>query len=118
MDKCGYIVDNPIHTLEALSDKPLEQSVDTVDTKTPPFEKLKNLMMSCTTSVPAKKTPREYEVGDRVAVKDVGGLYQGARGEIVDTLYSRAGETYLIKFDKPVKNIRQSEFEGSDLMKL
>ncbi|WP_333350083.1 hypothetical protein [Microcoleus sp. LAD1_D1] len=51
-------------------------------------------------------------------VKDGGGIYQGARGEIADIWHSSTGTSYLVKFDKPVRNIRQFEFEGSDLMKL
>jgi CRISPR-associated protein Cmr3 len=64
-------------------------------------------------SLPAKpatgsKAPRTFEIGQRVVVKDVGGIYQGARGHVVDILYSRAGSSYLVKFDKPIKNIRKS----------
>jgi predicted P-loop ATPase len=61
---------------------------------------------------------RTFAIGDRVVVKDVGGIYQGTRGQIVDTWYSRAGSTYLVKFDKPVRNVQQLEVKPSDLMKL
>lgn len=80
-------------------------------------------MQSCTTEA-AKSTaastqkPRTFKLGDRVVVKDVGGIYQGARGDISEIWYGAAGESYSVKFDKPIKNIRQSVFEGSDLMKL
>ena len=64
------------------------------------------------------KKHRTFELGDRVVVKDVGGIYQGARGHIVDILESRAGTSYLVKFDKPIKNILQIKVKASDLMKL
>ncbi len=74
-------------------------------------------------SLPAKpatgsNAPRTFEIGQRVVVKDVGGIYQGARGHVVDILESRAGSSYLVKFDKPIKNISQIEVKASDLMKL
>jgi len=74
-------------------------------------------------SLPAKpatgsKAPRTFEIGQRVVVKDVGGIYQGARGHVVDILESRAGTSYLVKFDKPIKNIPQIKVKASDLMKL
>jgi CRISPR-associated protein Cmr3 len=74
-------------------------------------------------SLPAKsaggsKAPRTFEIGQRVVVKDVGGIYQGAKGHVVDILESRAGSSYLVKFDKPIKNISQIEVKASDLMKL
>jgi hypothetical protein len=64
------------------------------------------------------KNSRIFERGDRVVVKDVGGIYQGARGHVVDILESRAGTSYLVKFDKPIKNIPQIKVKASDLMKL
>lgn len=104
-------------------DKALEVSGDTGDTNLPTSQNSETLMMSCTTesanpAATSTKKARTFEIGDRVVVKDVGGIYQGARGGIADILYSRTGATYLVKFDKPVKNSRQSEFDASDLMKL
>jgi hypothetical protein len=64
------------------------------------------------------KAPRTFEIGQRVVVKDVGGIYQGAKGHIVDILYSRAGSSYLVKFDKLIRNTQQIQCEASDLMKL
>jgi hypothetical protein len=74
-------------------------------------------------SLPAKpatssKAPRTFEIGQRVVIKDVGGIYQGARGEIMDTLHSRTGTSYLVRFDKPVRSSQVAEFEACDLMKL
>ena len=74
-------------------------------------------------SLPAKpatgsKVPRTFEIGQRVVIKDVGGIYQGARGEIMDTLHSRTGTSYLVRFDKPVRSSQVAEFEACDLMKL
>ena len=59
-----------------------------------------------------------FRTGSRVWVKDAGSAYKGATGEIKDIFYSCTGETYLVKFDKLVKNIQQVEFEASDLMLL
>jgi CRISPR-associated protein Cmr3 len=70
------------------------------------------------TKTNAGKKHRTFELGDRVVVKDVGGIYQGARGHVVDILESRAGTSYLVKFDKPIKNIPQIKVKASDLMKL
>jgi hypothetical protein len=70
------------------------------------------------TKTNAGKKHRTFELGDRVVVKDVGGIYQGARGHVVDILKSRAGTSYLVKFDKPIKNIPQIKVKASDLMKL
>jgi hypothetical protein len=64
------------------------------------------------------RAPKTFEVGQRVVVKDVGGIYQGAKGHVVDILESRAGSSYVVKFDKPIKNIPQIEVKASDLMKL
>src|SRR4028119_117414 len=74
-------------------------------------------------SLPAKpatgsKVPRTFEIGQRVVIKDVGGIYQGARGEIMDTLHSRTGTSYLVRLDKPVRSSQVAEFEACDLMKL
>ena len=70
------------------------------------------------TKTNAGKKHRTFEIGQRVVVKDVGGIYQGARGHVVDILESRAGTSYLVKFDKPIKNIPQIKVKASDLMKL
>jgi hypothetical protein len=88
------------------------------DTK-PAQEDINPALMQSPPSSPAIKRPhKKFKVGDRVVVKDVGGMYQGARGKVVDNIYSRAGGSYLVKFDKPIRNSQQSEFDGSDLMKL
>jgi hypothetical protein len=79
---------------------------------------VENLSTLSSTKTNAGKKHRTFELGDRVVVKDVGGIYQGARGHVVDILYSRAGSSYLVKFDKPIKNIPQIEVKASDLMKL
>ncbi|MEG4812473.1 DUF3987 domain-containing protein [Microcoleus sp. F8-D3] len=120
---CGTTVVKGVPQLEPLSHKDLGSTVVTVVPNSAHSKKSENLLLSSDhpqslKSAAVPKAHRTFEVGQRVVVKDVGGIYQGARGEIVDTLYGRAGATYLIKFDKPVKNVRQSEFEGSDLMKL
>jgi len=120
---CGHTVVKGRLQSESLSDKDSEPTVVTVVTNSASSKKSENLLLSSDhpqslKSAAIPKGHKTFELGQRVVVKDVGGIYQGVRGEIVDTLYGRAGATYLIKFDKPVRNIRQSEFEGSDLMKL
>jgi hypothetical protein len=79
---------------------------------------VENLSTLSPTKTNAGKKHRTFELGDRVVVKDVGGIYQGARGHVVDILESRAGTSYLVKFDKPIKNIPQIKVKASDLMKL
>ena len=72
------------------------------------------------TSAAKKLTPRILEIGDRVVVKDVGGRYQGVRGEIVDSRphSSGVGEGLIVKFDKPVAFAQTNEFRNGNLMKL
>ena len=121
VDNCGRTVDTNVHTFKPNSDIGSSSSVDSVDVFTPC---LKNLQPSksqhTTTPINSESAAKRktFEIGDRVVVKDVGGIYQAARGQIVDILYSRAGASYLVRFDKPVKNVQQFEFEASDLMKL
>jgi hypothetical protein len=109
--------------LEPLPSKDLSPIVSNVSQNSAPSEKSKNLLLSSPPSQPLQsaaipKSHKTFKIGDRVVVKDVGGIYQGARGEVVDNIYSRAGSSYLVRFDKPIKNIQQFEFEASDLMKL
>ncbi|WP_333320030.1 DUF3987 domain-containing protein [Microcoleus sp. D3_18a_C4] len=123
VDERGGNVEDNIHTLESSLGKGFNSNVEDVDVFTPSPKTSQSSMMSCTTetakpTATSAKKPRTFEIGDRVVVKDVGGLYQGARGEVVDNIYSRAGTSYLVRFDKPVRNVRQGEFEPSDLMKL
>lgn len=123
MDESRLKVDYSVHIPKPLPDKALSSNVDNVDLILPFPENSQPLMMSCTTetaksTATSAKNPRTFEIGDRVVVKDVGGIYQGARGEVVDNIYSCAGTSYLVRFDKPVKNLRQVEFEAFDLMKL
>jgi hypothetical protein len=109
--------------LESLPSEDLKPIVGTVGSNLPLSEKSENLLLSSEPAHPLKsaaipKAPKTFEVGDRVVIKDVGGIYQGTRGQIVDTWHSRAGCTYLVKFDKPVRNVQQLEVKPSDLMKL
>ncbi|MEG4487410.1 DUF3987 domain-containing protein [Microcoleus sp. D2_18a_B4] len=122
-DNWGHIGDTPVPNSKTMPNIGLSSNGDIGDTFTPSPETSQSSMMSRTTetaksTATSAKKPRTFEIGDRVVVKDVGGIYQGARGEVVDNLYSRAGTSYLVRFDKPVKNIRQGEFDASDLMKL
>lgn len=120
---CRNTVGTSFLQLESLPSEDLKPTVGTVGTDLPLSEKSENSLLSSEPAHPSEsaaipKAPRTFEVGDRVVIKDVGGIYQGTRGYIVDTWYSRAGSTYLVKFDKPVRNVQQLEVEPSDLMKL
>lgn len=123
-DNWGHIGDTPVPNSKTMPNIGLSSNGDIGDTFTPSPKTSQSLMMSCTTetaksTATSAKKPRTFEIGDRVVVKDVGGLYQGALGEVVDNLYdSRGNTTYLVRFDKRVKNMEQAEFEPSDLMKL
>ncbi|MEG5034342.1 hypothetical protein [Microcoleus sp. AT3-D2] len=70
------------------------------------------------TSQSEPKPSHIFEKGDRVVVKDVGGLYHGARGVIVDTHSYSYRTGLLVKFDKPVSFCEQFEFIAGDLMYL
>ncbi|MEG4324711.1 DUF3854 domain-containing protein [Microcoleus sp. herbarium5] len=70
------------------------------------------------TSQSEPKPSHIFEIGDRVVVKDVGGLYHGARGVIVDTHSYSYHMGLLVKFDKPVSFCEQFEFIAGDLMYL
>ena len=124
VDKCGYSVDNPIHTFKPLTNKALEVSVDTVDTFTPSPELSQSSMMSCATTETAKskatstKKPRIFEIGDRVVIKDVGGRYQGVRGVITEIRPYSNNTGLMVKFDKEVAFCQQCEFVAGDLMYL
>jgi hypothetical protein len=121
VDKCVRTVDTNVHTFKTNVDKGSSPSVDTVDVFTPCLEIPKPLDSEHTTkpsNLNSAAKERTFELGDRVVVKDVGGIYQGARGEIIDNLYSRTGVSYLVQFEKPVRGSRQGEFESTDLMKL
>jgi hypothetical protein len=62
VDKCGYIVDNPIHTSKPIPDKALEPNVDTVDIQTPFVENSNSLMMSCTTEVSSEDAEKLRDI--------------------------------------------------------
>jgi hypothetical protein len=111
--------------LESAVDKDLNSNAVNAVVFTSSAETSQPSMLSCTTEseksstkTSATKTPT-FKEGDRVAVKDVGGLYQGARGEILGKFYDRDNlVTYLVKFDKRVGNVQQHDFEPTELMKL
>ncbi len=120
---CRNTVGTSFLQLESLLSEDLKPIVGTVGADSPLSEKSENSLLSSEPAHPLKlaaipKAPKTFEVGDRVVIKDVGGIYQGTRGQIIDTWYSRAGSTYLVKFDKPVRNVQQLEVKPSDLMKL
>ncbi|MEG4294319.1 DUF3987 domain-containing protein [Microcoleus sp. C2C3] len=94
-----------------------QEKIGVDESSTPPSTVEESSTLSSTKTNAGKKH-RTFELGDRVVVKDVGGIYQGARGHVVDILESRAGTSYLVKFDKPIKNIPQIKVKASDLMKL
>jgi hypothetical protein len=41
-------------------------------------------------------------------VKDVGGIYQGAKVTFVDILTASSGSSYLVKFDKLIRILSKS----------
>jgi hypothetical protein len=114
VDKCGYNVDNPIHTSKPLQSMGLEQSVDTVDTFFVTSKNSKSENAQRTTT----RKPRILEIGDRVVVKDVGGRYQGVRGVITEIRPHSTHTGLMVKFDKEVAFSRQCEFIAGDLMYL
>ena len=69
-------------------------------------------------SATKKPTPRIFELGDRVVVKDVGGRYQGVRGVITEIRPYPNHTGLMVKFDKEVAFMRQDEFIAGDLMYL
>ena len=106
-------------TLAKIEPETLVQQEKTgVDESSTPPSTVEESSTLSSTKTNAGKKHRTFELGDRVVVKDVGGIYQGARGHVVDILKSRAGTSYLVKFDKPIKNIPQIKVKASDLMKL
>ncbi|MEG3843738.1 hypothetical protein [Microcoleus sp. herbarium14] len=113
--------DGCIPTFKSLPDKQLRSSGDDGDVFTPCLETSQPSNAQHTTAPSTSNSavkPRTFEIGSRVVAKDVGGIYQGARGEVVDILYGSASDTYLVRFDKLVRGTQQSEFEAFDLMKL
>jgi hypothetical protein len=65
-----------------------------------------------------KSTPRIFEIGDRVVIKDVGGRYQGTRGVITEIRAHSTHTGLMVKFDKEVAFSQQCEFIAGDLMYL
>jgi CRISPR-associated protein Cmr3 len=120
-DNWGRTGDTNVPTLKSIQDKDLNPTGDTGDVFTPCLEISKPSESEHTTKPSNSNSAakeRNFELGDRVVIKDVGSRYQGTRGKVVDVLYSRTGMSYIIKFDKPVGNVQQLEVEPSDLMKL
>lgn len=69
-------------------------------------------------SITQPKTPRVFEVGDRVVVKDLGGQFHGVRGEIIKITPTPIKTELLVRFDKAVALTREQTFIAGDLMKL
>ncbi|MEG4445188.1 hypothetical protein QUB47_24575 [Microcoleus sp. AT9_B5] len=67
---------------------------------------------------PEPKQPRIFEIGDRVAIKDVGGIFHGVRGVITEIRSYPTRTGLRVKFDKPVSFCEQFEFVAGDLMYL
>jgi hypothetical protein len=66
---------------------------------------------------PTKKTPREYEVHDRVVVADRdAGIYKDAIGIVAEVWYGRDGQEIRVRFEKPVRGVESAVFTGSQLM--
>lgn len=118
VDKCGYSVDNPIHTFKPLTNKALEVSVDSVDTKTPPSENSQPLMQSCTTQKAVTKP--ELKEGDHVVVaRSDNSIYLGQQGRIAEVWWLRGGkQAFTILFDKLVHGMQRVQFPAEDIMKI
>jgi hypothetical protein len=65
--------------------------------------------------VPTKKAPTKIKVGDRVAIKDVGGRYAGTKGTVSKVL---AGDNYYIDYDKAAGISKFGQWPASELWKL
>jgi hypothetical protein len=65
--------------------------------------------------VPTKKAPTKIKVGDRVAIKDVGGRYAGTKGTVSKVL---AGDKYYIDYDKAVGSSKFGCWPATELWKL
>jgi len=120
-EEWGGSGDTDLPTFKTLPDIALSSSGEDGEVFTYSVENPQSLNSQHTTSITSSNSAaknRTFEVGDRVVIKDLGGIYQGTRGKVVDILYSRAGMSYLVRFDKRVGNVQQLECEGSDLMKL
>lgn len=69
-------------------------------------------------TVPKKTAPRILEVGDRVVIKDIGGIFHGVRGEIIKETPGKYGTALTVRFDKKTSNLTEKNFIAGDLMKL
>jgi hypothetical protein len=65
--------------------------------------------------VPTKKVPTKIKVGDRVAIKDVGGRYAGTKGTVSKVI---AEDKYYIDYDKAVGSSKFGLWPASELWKL
>jgi hypothetical protein len=65
--------------------------------------------------VPTKKAPTKIKVGDRVAIKDVGGRYAGTKGAVSKVL---AEDKYYIDYDKALGSSKFGVWPASELWKL
>lgn len=118
-EEWGGSGDTNLPTFKPLLDKSLRSSGEDGEVFTSSPKLSDSSMMSCTTSIPAKKTPREYEEGDRVVVADRdAGIYKDAIGVVTDVCYSRSGQELRVTFEKLVRGIESVIFTNSQLMKL
>ena len=126
-DKWGHIGDTGVPIPKLLPGMDLIPNGDIGDTFTPSPETSQSSMLSCTTEgeeslakkhAAKKPTPRIFELGDRVVIKDVGGRYQGVRGVITEIRPYPTHTGLMVKFDKEVAFSQQCEFVAGDLMYL
>ena len=131
VDKCGYTVDNPIHTFEPIPSKTLESTVDSVDTISPLPENSETLMQSCATPEPektesvkkAQKTEpkkRPIGIGDAVVIAySDSPVYRGVKGRVVGVSKMADGLKGLrVEFDKLIRGISDGLFPPGDVMRL
>ena len=67
---------------------------------------------------PQVSKSRILKVGDRVAIKDVEGLYKGARGVVKEIRSYFYHTGLLVKFDREISFVQEHEFIRADLMYL
>jgi Protein of unknown function (DUF3987) len=121
VDKCGYTVDNPIHTLNPLPSIALSSSVDSVDTFLPLPENPETLMQSCVTPKPQKpqSVKKPIGIGDDVTIarSDLP-AYRGVKGKIIAVERMADGSKgFKVEFIKAVRGMWDGLFAPTDLLR-
>jgi len=76
--------------------------------KKPAQEDINPALMQPSRSTPAPKhRHKEFKVGDRVVIAEVGNLHQGQHGEVVHVGYGSRETDYIVKLDKESRGSKQ-----------